>query len=145
MTKRYQTKRKKRQQSLIWGSVILAVIVVVGIWIGGRATQTPSAQTILVDEAAQKWSHGAFVLDVRTQEEWEQGHIPDSVSIPLEDLPDRLSEIPRDREIVVVCLTGERSQDGQAILLDAGFEQVTCISGGIYKWESRGYPVETGP
>jgi rhodanese-related sulfurtransferase len=100
---------------------------------------------IPVDEAAQKWSHGAFVLDVRTAEEWEQGHIPDSVAIPLVELPDRLSEIPRDREIVVVCSLGERSQEGLEILVDAGFEKATCMSGGITRWQARGYPIETGP
>lgn len=144
MTKRYQAKHKKSQQTLIWASVILAVVVLAAIWIGGQGSHS-MPPPIPVDEAAQKWSHGAFVLDVRTAEEWEQGHIPDSVAIPLVELPDRLSEIPRDREIVVVCSLGERSQDGLEILVDAGFEKATCMSGGIARWQARGYPIETGP
>jgi rhodanese-related sulfurtransferase len=145
MTKRYKEKPKNNQQTFIWGIVILAAIVLAGVWIGGQATQTSSAKTILVDEAAQKWNQGAFILDVRTVEEWEEGHIPDSTPIPLEELPDRLSEIPRDREIVVVCRTGNHSLEAQEILLDAGFEQVMSMSGGMNKWTSRGYPIETGP
>lgn len=144
MTKRSQARRKKSQQTLIWASVILAVVVLISIWIGGQASRSV-LPPIPVDEAAQKWTHGAFVLDVRSIEEWEQGHIPDSVAIPLDELPDRLSEIPRDREILVVCSLGERSQEGLEILVEAGFEQATCMSGGITRWEARGYPIETGP
>jgi rhodanese-related sulfurtransferase len=82
---------------------------------------------------------------VRTVEEWEEGHIPDSTLIPLDELPTRLSEVPGDREIVVVCRSGNRSQVGRDILLDAGFEQVTSMSGGVNEWKSLGYPIESGP
>jgi rhodanese-related sulfurtransferase len=53
-----------------------------------------------------------------------------------------LNEVPRDRQIVVVCRSGNRSQQGRDILLNAGFEQVTSMTGGLNEWRASGYPVE---
>ena len=51
-------------------------------------------------------------------------------------------EVPRDREIVVVCRSGNRSQQGRDILLNAGYTQVTSMQGGLNEWRASGYPVE---
>jgi NADPH-dependent 2,4-dienoyl-CoA reductase/sulfur reductase-like enzyme/rhodanese-related sulfurtransferase len=72
----------------------------------------------------------ARVLDVRDPEEWAEGHLPDAVHIPLNDLRDRLDELPRDREIWVHCYVGQRSYYAIRILLQHGF-QVKNISGGF--------------
>jgi rhodanese-related sulfurtransferase len=88
------------------------------------------------------YQNGAFVLDVRTQEEWNEFHAPNTTLIPLDQLASRLNEVPRDRQIVVVCRSGNRSQQGQDILLNAGFEQVTSMTGGLNEWRASGYPVE---
>jgi rhodanese-related sulfurtransferase len=85
---------------------------------------------------------GATFVDVRTQTEWDQGHIARSLLIPLDDLPNRLSEIPRDKDIVVVCRSGTRSKEGAAVLRQAGFTRVTCLTGGIQSWVAAGYPIE---
>ena len=82
------------------------------------------------------------MLDVRTREEWDDFHAPNTTLIPLDQLPSRLNEIPRDREIVVVCRSGNRSQQGRDILLNAGFQQVTSMRGGLNEWCASGYPVE---
>jgi hydroxyacylglutathione hydrolase len=79
---------------------------------------------------------------VRTAEDWNEFHAPDTTLIPLDELEARLDEVPRDREIVVVCRSGNRSQQGHDILLNAGFEQVTSMSGGLNEWRSKGYPIE---
>jgi rhodanese-related sulfurtransferase len=142
MTKRYKSRRRNNQQFFLWGGTILVVIIILGVWVSGQTT-LPLA--ISVDEAAEKRDQGAFILDVRMVEEWEEHHIPDSTLIPLEELPGRLSEVPRDMEIVIVCRTGNRSQEGRDILLDAGFEQVTSMNGGIINWETLGYPTVKGP
>jgi rhodanese-related sulfurtransferase len=146
MSKRYQARRNNSQQVIIFGGIILVAIIVVGIWLAGQSTaQTTLAPMISVEEAAQKRDQGAFILDVRTVEEWEEVHIPNSTLIPLDELPLRLSEVPSNREIVVVCRSGNRSQVGRDILLDAGFKQVTSMSGGVNEWESLGYPIVSGP
>ena len=93
-------------------------------------------------QAYQKYQAGAFFLDVRTQAEWDQGHISKSVLIPLDELPNRLSEVPKDRDVVVVCRSGTRSKEGAAILRQAGYTRVTCMTGGLQAWAAAGYPVE---
>ena len=95
-----------------------------------------------MDQAYEKYQAGAFVLDVRTQQEWDEYHAPNTTLIPLDQLVSRLNEIPRDKEIVVVCRSGNRSQQGRDLLLEAGFQQVTSMTGGLNEWRSKGYPIE---
>ncbi len=97
---------------------------------------------ISVEEAYQLYQEGVFFLDVREQEEWDAFHIPETTLIPLGELPDRLSELPRDRQIVVVCRSGNRSQLGRDTLLQAGFTNVTSMTGGVTEWSNAGYPIE---
>lgn len=103
-----------------------------------------AAAEITVAEAAALRDSGAFILDVRQPEEWAEYHIPDTTLIPLNELSSRISEIPRDQKIVVVCRSGNRSQAGRDILLDAGFTNVTSMAGGLTAWRSNGYPTVSG-
>jgi rhodanese-related sulfurtransferase len=96
---------------------------------------------ISVSQAYTKYQNGAFFLDVRTQEEWNQFHAPNSTLIPLDQLPSRLNEIPKDKEIVVVCRSGNRSAQGRDILVNAGFTQVTSMQGGLTDWQAAGFPI----
>lgn len=102
----------------------------------------PLPAEVSVAKAAQKRAAGAFILDVRTVEEWNEYHVPGSKLIPLDQLGNRLAEIPRDREIVVVCRSGNRSAVGRDLLLKAGFPQVTSLAGGLQAWRNAGQPVE---
>ena len=97
---------------------------------------------ISVDEAYQKYQQGTFLLDVRTPEEWDEFHAPDTTLIPLDELEMRLDELPEGEEIVVVCRSGNRSQVGRDILLANGFDQTTSMAGGLKAWRAAGYPVE---
>ena len=98
--------------------------------------------TISVEEAYQKYQAGTFVLDVRTQEEWDEYYAPNTTHIPLDELESRLSELPQDEEIVVICRSGNRSDDGRDILLQNGFSAVTSVDGGLKEWSAAGYPIE---
>jgi rhodanese-related sulfurtransferase len=125
--------------------LVVALVVYLILQSGGRntnetANSLPSA--ISVSEAYEMYQNGAFVLDVRTQEEWDEFHAPNTTLIPLDQLASRLNEVPRDRQVVVVCRSGNRSQEGRDILLDAGFEQVSSMAGGLNEWRASGYPVE---
>ena len=152
MTKRHHTHRRsseRRPRSALMRPVVqIGILLVVALIIylilqstgGGGTTSLPSA--ISVDQAYEKYQAGAFVLDVRTQEEWDEYHAPNTTLIPLDQLVSRLNEIPRDKEIVVVCRSGNRSQQGRDILLGAGFQQVTSMTGGLNEWRSKGYPIE---
>jgi phage shock protein E len=128
----------------------ILLVVVVGIQLlnsmttpstGIASTGTPSVE-ISPAQAYAKFQQGAFFLDVRSQEEWDQFHITGSTLIPLDQLQNRLNELPKDKDIVVVCLSGHRSLSGTAILQQAGFKYVSCLSGGLQAWIAAGYPVQ---
>ena len=93
-------------------------------------------------DAAKKRDAGAFILDVRTTEEWNEYHVPGSTLIPIDELPKRVAEVPKDKEVVVVCRSGNRSATGRDVLLKAGYPQVTSLAGGLSTWRSAGQPVE---
>ncbi len=113
------------------------------------ATAAPGGPAALPAEvdvatAASLVEGGAFLLDVRTQEEWEAGHVQGATLIPLDQLPAQLAAVPRDRQVVVMCRTGHRSAQGRDILLQAGFPGVTSMAGGITAWVAAGRPTVTG-
>ena len=133
-------KTHKRNLAWLWVSLAALLVALVGILLISSKT-SPSVE-ITPAQAYMKFQQGAFFLDVRSQEEWDQFHIAGSILIPLDQMQNRLSELPRDKDIVVVCLSGHRSQSGVTILQQAGFKQVSCLSGGLQAWTTAGYPVE---
>ena len=78
-----------------------------------------------------------LILDVREPHEFEIGRIPNSVLIPLGDLPKRLNELDRNRAIVAHCKGGTRSLKASKLLLDAGFKDVRNLKGGILAWSDE--------
>lgn len=138
--------RKQNNNLWIWGVVALIVLGVSVVWLTSRSTAESSnyPPEISVEEAVAKRDSGAFILDVRQPEEWNEFHVPDSTLIPLGELASRVAELPRDQEIVVVCRSGNRSAQGRDILLDAGFTQVTSMAGGLTQWKAAGYPPVSG-
>jgi rhodanese-related sulfurtransferase len=85
------------------------------------------------------------VIDVRPVEEYERGHVVGAISIPLEELRDRLDELPRDVEIVAYCRGPFCVLAPQAleILRDAGL-RARRLDCGLPEWREAGYPVEVG-
>ena len=133
--------RKVRTQNLIALWIGLAIIVIaVATFLLFRPTSGLPTEISAV-QAYEKYQQGAFFLDVRTQAEWDQGHIAKSNLIPLDSLQSRLNELPRNQDIVVVCRSGARSKEGAAILRQAGFTRVTCMTGGLQAWVAAGYPL----
>lgn len=110
----------------------------------GESQDESLPSTISIDEAATKYTAGAFVLDVRQPEEWNEVHIPNTTLIPLGELEQRVNELPKDQPIIVICRSGNRSTTGRDILLKAGFN-ATSVTGGVNKWKAAGYPTTTGP
>lgn len=84
------------------------------------------------------------VLDVRTKTEYdeEKSHISSSQLIPINELRDRLNEVPNDKPVLIICRSGKRSALAYEILHEAGWEQVANISGGLLRWSAEGLPVE---
>ena len=82
-----------------------------------------------------------ILLDVRTPEEFASGHIPGAINIAVDQLPQRLSEVPQDRPVVVYCRSGSRSGQAAQILDRAGYAQIYDL-GGIVTWAQQGFPVQ---
>ena len=119
---------------------------------GGQETAAPVVEEIdlttlgdSVDVAtvnALRDNAGVFLIDVREPDEYAAGHIPGITLIPMGEVAGRLAELPRDKEIIVTCRTGNRSGQVADLLREQGFTNVHNMSGGIVAWEEAGYPVE---
>lgn len=145
--RRKTQQQKKNNNFLLWGVIALVILGLGAVWLMSRNTTAASSYPleISVEQAAAKREAGAFILDVREQEEWNEAHIPDATLIPLGQLASRVNELPRDQEIVVVCRSGNRSAQARDILLNDGFTQVTSMAGGLNEWKATGYPTVSGP
>ena len=108
-------------------------------------TQSPEKAgyvDVSVQQAKEMIDNGeVFILDVRTQEEYDTGHIRGSTLIPVQVLKERLDEIPKDKKILVYCRTGRRSTQASEILVNNGFKAVYNMKGGIVDWTGVGYEV----
>ena len=92
--------------------------------------------------AALREQPDVMILDVREQDEWDAGHIPGAVFMPMGQVPDRLSEIPKDKTVIVQCRSGNRSSQVTDFLVQQGFTNVHNMTGGIKAWQTAGLPVE---
>jgi len=93
---------------------------------------------------AQERSEALYV-DVREQDEWDEGIVPDAIHIPRGQLESRIEGLvpDRSRELVVYCAGGSRSAFAAKSLSDLGYENVSSLAGGFTDWKRSGFPVET--
>lgn len=84
-----------------------------------------------------------FLLDVRQPDEYSAGHIAGATLIPLGELNARLNKLPKDREIICVCRSGNRSSTATRQLTAAGYNAVN-LRGGMNAWQHAGLPVKRG-
>ncbi|WP_141579545.1 rhodanese-like domain-containing protein [Actinomadura sp. WMMA1423] len=82
-----------------------------------------------------------YLLDVREQDEWDAGHAPGAVHIPMRQLGDRAGEVPRDREVFVICRSGARSAQVTVALNQAGW-LARNVGDGMNGWAAAGRPME---
>jgi rhodanese-related sulfurtransferase len=83
---------------------------------------------------------GVYLLDVREDDEWTAGHAPDAVHIKLADVPARSAELPRDRELYIICRSGRRSAYAAEGLLAAGLNAIN-VADGMTGWAVAGRPM----
>jgi rhodanese-related sulfurtransferase len=104
---------------------------------GGKNAVDPVGATALINH------ENAVVLDVRSIAEFKDGHIVNSINIPLNGLGNNLKQLEkhRDKPIIAVCRSGSRSASACRTLRKQGFEQVKNLRGGIMAWESASLPV----
>lgn len=87
-------------------------------------------------------SQDSTIIDVRSEKEWSQGHLHNSLNIPLNQLGRRLSEIPRDGQVIVHCQGGYRSSIAASLLQKHGWDDVIDLIGGYKAWTTLGLPAD---
>jgi rhodanese-related sulfurtransferase len=85
-----------------------------------------------------------FVLDVRTPEEFATGHVPGAVNIPYDQVASHLTEIPKDKEVVLYCRSGRRAGLAGEVLKASGYAKLAHLEGDMQAWLKDGRPVEGG-
>ena len=88
-----------------------------------------------------KHPHPPFVLDIRTDGEWQAGHIEGAKHVQLGLLPSRMSEVPKDRPVAVMCGSGYRASIASSILTRAGYGNLTNVMGGMGAWKAASLPM----
>ena len=83
---------------------------------------------------------GAFLLDVREDDEWAAGHAPDAVHLRLGELGPRVGELPRDRQVYIICRTGARSAYAAQMLAIGGLNAIN-VADGMTGWAVAGRPM----
>ncbi|MEL1236700.1 MAG: rhodanese-like domain-containing protein [Candidatus Neomarinimicrobiota bacterium] len=118
-------------------SYILIGLAIVGFLIYNRVLS--NVPSISSEESQKVISDNNYrFLDVRTDGEYSDGHIPNSIHIPLQDIQSRISEIEKikDKKIIVYCRSGARSSMASKTLLKEGFD-VSNLTGGIMSWKGE--------
>lgn len=128
----------------IW-LVLLAAMSGFMLFGGGLFGRISGIKQVGPQEAVLLFNHeDALVLDVREQSEWADGHITKAKHIPLGQLKSRLSDLEKykNKPIVAVCRSGNRSGSACGILKKAGFENLHNLAGGMQAWQQAGLPRE---
>lgn len=118
-------------------ATVLFLLMTTSISFAGVRGLTPAEAKALLSR-----NHNVFLLDVRTREEYQKAHLHGSVLIPLDELPQKMREVPTNRPIVVYCAVGARSQQAADFLATRGFREIYNIKEGLVGWYKNGYPLE---
>jgi rhodanese-related sulfurtransferase len=151
------TKKAQKSPQMMWVAVaVVAVVLAAGAVFtltGTPDTAAPGAapvaaapivsnispQTYMTQFAESGAAH--FLLDVRTPEEFNSGHISGAANISVQTLASRLDEVPKDQPVVIYCRSGNRSAQAASILRDAGYTEIYDL-GGVIDWTAQGLPLQ---
>ena len=92
---------------------------------------------ICAADALAEVTAGTLLIDVREEAEWDRGHSPLAISLPMSQLQSRIDEVPENTRVLVVCHSGQRSARVTAALNEAGFDASNVI-GGMIAWQQAG-------
>ncbi len=100
----------------------------------------PEAGAAIIDDPPP----GLVVLDVRTSEEFADGHLADATMLDFyrDDFADRLAELDPDAPYLIYCRSGNRSGQTRALMEELGFTDVVDVDGGILAWDDAGLPID---
>ena len=99
-------------------------------------------EDVTPQEGQQRVQNGALLVDVREQNEYDEIHAQGAMLLPLSELESRSSELPKDKELVMICRSGARSRQAGEYLMQNGYSQVVNLGGGTVAWAEAGLPTE---
>ena len=129
----------------LFSLVAAALLGLVGC--GGRAAAAQLLSPQAVYDRLPDLDDDTILLDVRTPEEWAEGHIEGATLLPLDALPSYAASLlpNKEAEIIVYCRSGNRSTQAVSYRVDAGYQNVSDMQGGILAWIEAGLPVVMTP
>lgn len=110
----------------------------------GRADLVRNNERVTAQELSKlmKADKPPYVLDVRSPGEWQTAHIDNTHLLPLSDILEHVDNLPKDREIIIMCASGNRSSTAASLLSQRGLTRLTDLRGGIESWQSEKLPVK---
>jgi phage shock protein E len=123
--------------------------MIIGLSCGGlmAADPAPKGGPVPLEQAEKLMADDIQVLDVRTQEEWDAGHLEGAKKVTVTEenfLEKAKATLDPKKPVLVYCRSGSRSEKAAEILREAGFSPVYEMKGGIVAWEKAGKPVKKG-
>ncbi len=126
--------------------IILVALISGAMLAWPSLSRTRGTKGIDVTAATQivNQQHGVFV-DIRSPEEYNQGHIAQARNLPIDQIEARAQTLPKNKPLIVVCANGRQAGRAVAQLQSKGFENVVALQGGLAAWQEAGMPVTTRP
>lgn len=106
-----------------------------------KSVMAPMSQEALLEHQAKHAEH-VFVLDVRSPEEFATGHVPGAVNVPYDQIAARMSEVPKNKDVVLYCRSGRRAGIAADVLAANGYTRLSHLEGDMPAWIEKGRPVE---
>ena len=100
----------------------------------------PMSQETLLERQSKHPKH-LVVLDVRTPQEYAEGHVPGAVNVPHDQLASRLAEVPKDKDVVLYCKSGRRAGIAADVLAANGYTRLSHLEGDMNAWVEKGRPI----
>jgi rhodanese-related sulfurtransferase len=129
-----------QQQWLLFFSLFIIIFMIIQSYFGDKMAGYASVSP---EQAVRLINDGAFVLDVRSVDEYRTGHLSNAKNIPVSDLMQKLESLSAHKTdtVLVYCETGVRSARACGMLAKAGFEKAHNLSGGVVAWKSSNLPL----
>lgn len=122
------------------------LLITVFFCVGQVGAKEVSQEQLQQLQKIEQSDNKVILLDVRTVEEFNDGHIANAVNIPHKELANRLAELSgaEDTQIIMYCRSGRRVEIATQILKENGFKQLDHLTGDFNAWSSNNLPIKTG-
>jgi rhodanese-related sulfurtransferase len=127
---------------LVGATLLLALLAAAYEWSRARG----GGQSVGPNEAVQLMNQGAVVLDVRSRDQYEAGHLIDARNVPSADLAQSVETLKkfRDKPVLTCCETGMTASAAARVLREQGFSKVASLRGGLQAWRAENLPLVRG-